>query len=205
MTDYPLTYDELKKIIINLYLKEYPKDKWEIILERLNGYLKDDVMKVLYESTCIGYNRSKDSIDCDDVSKRNHFKSLAVKKLQLDIGGIFDDSEDRDDLKRIEENFRILVKDFFLNEKCIGDYDYHFPKITEDLYIQEEFNRVPGMFGGFFYFLKLEDGKPVLYAEASSRMDLEELYIIDETCYRWIKDGIYYEEKSKTNIKRHWS
>ena len=134
--------------------------------------------------------------------QNDYFKSLMVNTLQFYIGGNFDNKGDISDFKKIEENFKILIKDFFLYKGDMGDYEYCFPELTDDLYIKEEFNRVPGMYGGFFYFLKLEDGKPILYAEASSRMDLEELYIIDETCYMWVKDGKYYEEISKSNIKR---
>ena len=194
-----MTYDEFVETVIELYLNEYPEDKRKIILDRLYSFLKGDSLKRLYEHTCLRFNRRD---IWNGLSEYDYFKSLMVNTLQFYIGGNFDNKGDISDFKKIEENFKILIKDFFLYKGDMGDYEYCFPELTDDLYIKEEFNRVPGMYGGFFYFLKLEDGKPILYAEASSRMDLEELYIIDETCYMWVKDGKYYEEISKSNIKR---
>ena len=163
----------------------------------------EDFLNRLYEHTSIRYLRSDVSSYSDDISKYGHFKSLAVSTLQLYIGGNFDASSDKSDLKKIEENFHMLIKDFYLREENIGDYDYSFPKVTGDLFVREDFNRVPGMYGGFFYFLKLEGGKPVLYVNASSRMDLDELIIIDEICYTWIGDGEYWEKISESDIMRN--
>ena len=199
--EYPVTYEEFVETVIELYLNEYPEDKRKIVLDRLYSFLKGDSLKRLYEHTCRRFNR-RDS--CKGMSKYDCFKSLMVNTLQFYIGGNFDNKADISDLKKIEENFKVLINDFFLFKGDMGDYEYHFPELTDDLYINEDFNRVPGMYGGFFYFLKLEDGKPILYANASSRMDMDELYIIDVICYRWIKDGRYDEEISKTNIKMHW-
>ena len=104
------------------------------------------------------------------------------------------------DLKKIEENFHKLICEFIFKNPLERE-GYQFPKLTEELLTHEDFTRVPGMYGGFFYYLKIENGKPVLYANASSRMDLDELYIVDEESYKWIKNGNYYEELNKNKIE----
>ncbi len=81
-------------------------------------------------------------------------------------------------LGKIEQNFRELVVeqskfckfDKYLEKSPAG---FKFPKITEDLLRSntQDFIAIPGMFGGFTYFLEKADGKLVLYAEQSSRMD----------------------------------
>lgn len=103
-------------------------------------------------------------------------------------------------LRKIEGNFHELIGKF-LNRKCIGDYEYSLPELDEELLNHERFHRVPGMFGGFFYFMTVEDGRYVLYAHASSRMDFDELYIVDEESYRWIENGNYYEKLGENKIK----
>ncbi|MBR4447200.1 hypothetical protein [Methanobrevibacter sp.] len=190
-----INQDEFEKRVIELYLNEYPADKREIILERLNRLVKRDrdFMNRSYEHTCINYRRGYNP----------DFEALALNTMQFYIGGNFDDKSTISDLKKIEENFHILINDFYLSQDCIGDYDYRFPKITEDLFVREDFNRVPGMYGGFFYFLNLESGKPILYANASSRMDLDELIIIDEICYTWVDDD-YGKMLSGSKIEQYW-
>lgn len=82
-----------------------------------------------------------------------------------------------EDLVQIEQNFReLIIKqckfckfDKFLEENP----DFEFPKITEELLDPDaqSFIMIPGLFGGFAYYLNKVGGKPVLYAEQSSRMD----------------------------------
>lgn len=188
MSEYPMTFEEFEKNAFELYLKQYPDDKREMVLGKLELLLGvEGFMKRLYEHTCVRYNRSNLSDNRRDISD---FESLTAITMNWYIGGEFDSTSDMSDLKKVERNFHILIKDLFLNEKCIGDYDYRLPELSEDSFGREEFHRVPGMYGGFFYSLKLEDGKPILYANASSRMDLDELYIVDDVCYRW--NGDYY-------------
>ncbi len=99
---YPMTYEEYEKRVFGLYLKVYPEDKQEIIIERLDKLLKDnkDFLKKIYEHTRIRYVRSDCSRQCDDISKYKHFKSLAVNTLQLYIGGNFDEANDISDLEK---------------------------------------------------------------------------------------------------------
>lgn len=80
-------------------------------------------------------------------------------------------------IKKLEQNFYELVVarckfcgfDKYLEENL----DFEFPKITEDLLRPntQSFIAIPGMFGGFTYYLEEVDNKRVLYAEQSSRMD----------------------------------
>ena len=82
-----------------------------------------------------------------------------------------------DNLVKFEQNFRKLIIErckFCGFDKCLEDNpDFEFPKITEDLLGWENSQHItiPSLFGGFDYFLEEADGKLVLYAEQSSRMD----------------------------------
>ena len=80
-------------------------------------------------------------------------------------------------LVKLEQNFRKLII-----ERCkfcmFGEYlednpAFEFPKIDESLLGWENSQHItiPGLFGGFDYFLEEADGKLILYAEQSSRMD----------------------------------
>lgn len=82
-----------------------------------------------------------------------------------------------DKFDKIQQNFRKLII-----ERCkFCDFDkyleenpaFEFPKISESLLGWENSQHItiPGLFGGFDYFLEEVDGKLVLYAEQSSRMD----------------------------------
>ncbi len=80
-------------------------------------------------------------------------------------------------LSKIEQNFHDLIIEqceFRQFDKYLEENpDFEFPKITEDLLRSnvQDFIAIPGMFGGFTYYLEEVDGKLVLYAEQSSRMD----------------------------------
>lgn len=86
-------------------------------------------------------------------------------------------NDNTNSLNQIEQNFKELIIerckfcgfDRYLEENP----DFKFPKITEDLLgpYTQCFISIPGMFGGFAYYLEETNGKPVLYAEQSSRMD----------------------------------
>ena len=77
----------------------------------------------------------------------------------------------------IERNFKELIIrrckfcrfDRFLEENP----EFEFPKVTEGLVGSGDGRHItiPGLFGGFDYFLEEMDGRFVLYAEQSSRMD----------------------------------
>lgn len=51
--------------------------------------------------------------------------------------------------------------------------EFEFPKITEALLQPDAqgFIPIPGLFGGYTYFLEMLGNEPILYAEQSSRMD----------------------------------
>lgn len=81
------------------------------------------------------------------------------------------------ELDKIEQNFKKLIIEqcrFCGFDKYLEENpDFEFPKITEDLLKvdTQNFVTVPGLFGGFSYYLEEVNAEPVLYAEQSSRMD----------------------------------
>ena len=81
------------------------------------------------------------------------------------------------DLKRLEEKFHEYLR-ARLDEN-------HFRideiRLNEDLFKQQDAFYIP--FGHVTYFLVSEDGRPVVYARASSRMDLDTVAFIDENGY----------------------
>lgn len=81
------------------------------------------------------------------------------------------------DLKKVEEKFHEYLKEK-LNEKV---YRIDEIKITEDLLEKQAAFYIP--FGWISYFLVIEDEKPVVYANACSRMDLDVVAFIDENGY----------------------
>ena len=81
------------------------------------------------------------------------------------------------DLTKVEEKFHEYLKSR-LKE---GIYRIDEIKITEELLEQQEAFYIP--FGWVSYFLVIEDGKPVVCANACSRMDLDVVAFIDEDSY----------------------
>lgn len=83
-------------------------------------------------------------------------------------------------LGKLEQNFRELIVEqceFCKFDKYLKENpDFEFPKITEDLLRSnvQNFIAIPGMFGGFTYYLEEVDGKLILYANQSSRMDYDD-------------------------------
>lgn len=80
-------------------------------------------------------------------------------------------------LSQIEQNFKELIvercKFCGFDKYLVENLDFEFPKITESLLepYTQDFIAIPGMFGGFTYYIEEADSKFVLYAEQSSRMD----------------------------------
>lgn len=78
---------------------------------------------------------------------------------------------------RLEQNFKKLIIDrcrFCGFDKYLEENpDFVFPEIDGGLFGWENSQHItiPGLFGGFDYFLEEVDNKIVLYAEQSSRMD----------------------------------
>lgn len=90
----------------------------------------------------------------------------------------------------IEQNFKELIIEqckFCGFDKFVEDNpNFEFPKITEELLNsdRQHFVTIPGLFGGFTYFVAREDSKYILYAEQSSRMN----HSIDDYLYFVITD-----------------
>ena len=102
------------------------------------------------------------------------------------------------DLTKIQKTFDELFLSRF-NEEIFIRNDIHEDEelIKEDLFEIREVISIP--FGSLFYFLALEDEKPVLYVELASRMGTHDIYIIEGdsyTCYD-IFDGYPPELKEK--------
>lgn len=82
-------------------------------------------------------------------------------------------------LETVENNFRNLIisqcKFCKFDEYLKQNPDFEFPKINSNLLGWEngEHITIPGLFGGFSYFLEINSGELVLYAEQSSRMDYD--------------------------------
>lgn len=80
-------------------------------------------------------------------------------------------------LDQIEQNFKELIvercKFCGFDKYLVENPDFEFPKIDESLLGWENAQHitVPGMFGGFTYYIEEADSKFVLCAEQSSRMD----------------------------------
>lgn len=79
--------------------------------------------------------------------------------------------------RALEQNFRKLIvercKFCGFDRHLAENPDFELPKIDDSLLGWENGRHItiPGMFGGFDYFLEEINGKLVLYAEQSSRMD----------------------------------
>ncbi len=82
-------------------------------------------------------------------------------------------------LNKLEQNFRELIIEqckFCGFDKYLAENpDFEFPKITESLlgWGNSQHITIPGMLGGFDYFLEEVGDSVVLYAEQSSRMDYD--------------------------------
>lgn len=82
-------------------------------------------------------------------------------------------------LNKLEQNFRELIIErckFCGFDKYLEENpDFEFPKLTESLLepYTQSFIAIPGMFGGFTFYLEEASGKFMLYAEQSSRMDYD--------------------------------
>lgn len=80
-------------------------------------------------------------------------------------------------LKRIEQNFKELIVKRCgfcgFDKYLVNNPEFEFPKIDESLLGWENGRHItiPGMLGGFDYFLEKVGNNLVLYAEQSSRMD----------------------------------
>lgn len=77
---------------------------------------------------------------------------------------------------QLAQNFRALIieqcKFCHFDQWLEKNPDFLFPEITKDFLNSQvsTFIAIPGLFGGFTYYIENTDGEPVLYAEQSSRM-----------------------------------
>ena len=109
------------------------------------------------------------------------------------------------DLKKLEKKFHEFLKRG-LNEK---DYDFDEIEITEKLLDEKKAFYIP--FGYLTYFLVIEDGKPVVYVNAATRMDTDTICFVDEDsheCYdvflgnnREISEKYYSHSKKVKKFK----
>lgn len=82
-------------------------------------------------------------------------------------------------LERVEQNFEDLIvkqcKFCGFDKYLVDNPDFEFPTIDESLLRWEHSQHItiPGMFGGFDYFLEEVGNNLVLYVEQSSRMDYD--------------------------------
>lgn len=101
------------------------------------------------------------------------------------------------DFKNIEEKFHEYLKEM----QDENTYRIDEIRITEDLLERQEAFYIP--FGWMSYFLVIEDGKPAVYANACSRMDLDTIAFIYEDHYDeydvWAGD---HREMSRKFISR---
>lgn len=80
-------------------------------------------------------------------------------------------------LTKIEQSFRELIIErckFCDFDKYLAENpDFAFPKLSEEMIGSQELNfiAIPGLFGGFAYYLGNISDEITLYAEQSSRMD----------------------------------
>ena len=90
---YPMTYEEYEKRVIELFLDLYPKDKEDVAMERLNGLLEEDSQYIegLYRHTCFIYDNPKIFGDtCKNVFEDYLLNSIPVNTLNMLLGGNLD-------------------------------------------------------------------------------------------------------------------
>ena len=93
LPEYPMTYEEYEKRVIELFLDLYPKDKQEIAKEIVDNALKDEpnLIKGLYADTCFRYDHPEIySETCKTVFEDYLLNSIAVRNLDMMIGGNID-------------------------------------------------------------------------------------------------------------------
>lgn len=90
---YPLTYEEYYDKVTSLFIEKYPLDKQEIIVTRLDEFLKDDpyFIKGLYNDTCFDYDHPE---IYGDVAKNSfedeYLEASSVRTLHMLLGGNLD-------------------------------------------------------------------------------------------------------------------
>ena len=91
--DYPMTYKEYEKRVIELFLELYPEDKQEIGIERINKLLESEpeFIEALYGDTCFRYDHPEIySETCKTAFEDYKLNSIPVHTLNLLLGGKVD-------------------------------------------------------------------------------------------------------------------
>ena len=91
--EYPMTYEEYEKRVIELFIELYPKNKQEEGMERLNGLLEaePEFIEGLYEGTCFRYDNPQIYSDtCKQVFDDYLLEAIPVHNLNLLLGGNLD-------------------------------------------------------------------------------------------------------------------
>ena len=91
--DYPMTYEEYEKRVIELFLELYPKEKQEIAMERINKLLESEpeFIEALYGDTCFRYDHPEIySETCKTAFEDYKLNSIPVHTLNLLLGGKVD-------------------------------------------------------------------------------------------------------------------
>ena len=91
--NYPLTYKEYEKKVINLFLQAYPEELQETMVNRLNDALKEDpdLLDGLYGESCFRYDH--ENLYGETVKKifeDTLLESIPVNTLHMLLGGNFD-------------------------------------------------------------------------------------------------------------------
>ena len=90
---YPMTYEEYKKRVIELFLERFDEKDHEKALERVNELLESDpnFISELYGDTCFLYDRPDIyGENCKRAFEDNRLNSIPVNTLDMFLGGELD-------------------------------------------------------------------------------------------------------------------
>ena len=85
--EYPMTFDEYEKRVVELFIESYPVEHQEEILDRIENLLEEDpyFIKFLYHQDCKYYDG--DASNSKGIFNDGALKSRPVHNLELLIGG----------------------------------------------------------------------------------------------------------------------
>ena len=88
--EYPMTYEEYEKKVIELYLDGISEDHKEMIKERIDNLLENDptFLSGLYGDTCFRYDRPDIyGENCKRAFEDEKLKDIPVRTLDMFVGG----------------------------------------------------------------------------------------------------------------------
>ena len=91
--EYPMTYEEYEKKVIELYLDGISEDHKEKIKQRIDNLLKNDptFLSGLYGDTCFLYDRPDIyGENCKRAFEDEKLKDIPVRTLDMFLGGELD-------------------------------------------------------------------------------------------------------------------